>query len=122
MRCLGVYRAFALLLSFAAVVAQPPAQSPYGVAVTGKLIPPKPLNWPDPDGSDCKYRGSFTTSFSVTVTVNGIGKNIKMTKSSGNKCLDKQALKAAPLQTWRPATRDGKPEEYTFTYDITFQN
>jgi len=122
MRSLSVFVIFALILAKATVVSPVRAQNISDSSLKGNLILPKQLNWPDPDTSDCKFRGIFTTGFSLTITVDGLSKNIRMVKSSGNKCLDKQALKAVPLQTWRPAMRDGKPEEYVTTYDITFQN
>lgn len=86
-----------LLLISAVAGGQTPANSTPSVTM--------PAN---PTTGLCKFSGSHTATVDLTVTAAGLPDDEKIFVSSGDSCLDQQALKAVSAYHFRPAIRDGQ--------------
>ena len=101
---------FLLLLASVALFGQAPGSAPPSVTTQGQ-----------PSTGPCKYTGSHTATIDLTVTAGGLPENAAVAVSSGNGCLDKQALKAVSGYHFHAAVRDGKPVPTHLRIQINFK-
>ncbi|HEX4154352.1 MAG TPA: energy transducer TonB [Acidobacteriaceae bacterium] len=107
---------FAVLLLIGARVfhAQTPVPSPASpspplAADTQGSAPAQPG-----DVSACNYKGLKIAYISLTVTKEGKPLDIKLEHSSGNQCIDQQAIQIAAGYTFRPARKIRGPGRITY--------
>ncbi len=62
-----------------------------------------------PSAGLCSYSGSHTATIRLTVTPSGQPANEAIAVSTGNDCLDQQALKTVAGYHFNPAVKDGRP-------------
>ena len=70
----------------------------------------------------CKYSGSKTATIRLTVSPNGQPTNEVIDVSSGNKCLDRQALKTVAGYHFNPAIRNGQPMESHIRLQVNYKS
>ena len=75
-----------------------------------------------PDAGTCKFEGTQTTVVQLTVTPKGLPSAETVAGSSGNPCLDRQALKTAHTYRFRPAKRDGQAAAAGLKIQVSFHH
>jgi TonB family protein len=69
----------------------------------------------------CSLPTSMDAVISLTVNVDGLPSDVKLERSSGSTCLDKQALQLGEQYRFKPAVRDGQAVATTIHIDVNFQ-
>ena len=76
----------------------------------------------DPASSgNCKIVGSHTATIRLTVTASGQPVDEFIDVSSGDKCLDQQALKTVAGYHFNPATKNGQPAESHIRIQVNYK-
>lgn len=73
-----------------------------------------------PTTAACRYSGSHTATIRLTVTAAGQPKDEVIDVSSGNTCLDRQALKTVAGYHFNPAIKDGQPMETHLRLQVNY--
>lgn len=83
--------------------------------------PPAVVEQARPSSGDCKYTGSHTAVIRLTVTAAGNPAEESLATSSGDACLDAQAVKNVALYRFRPATRNGQAVATRIHISVNFR-
>ena len=104
---------FAFLFVTAAATGQTgtPSSAPPGVTMQGR-----------PTTAGCKYSGSHTATIRLTVTPSGQTRDEAIDVSSGNKCLDRQALKTVAGYRFNPAIKNGQAQESHLRLQVNYKS
>ena len=75
-----------------------------------------------PSSGRCKIKGSHTTTIRLTVTPYGQAVDEMVDVSSGDKCLDQQALKTVAGYHFNPAIKNGQPTESHIRLQVNYKS
>jgi TonB family protein len=84
-----------------------------------KIIPPKAIATPKPAPAADEGKGAAV--FSVTIGTDGLVHDPQMTRSSGSKQADANALAAIKRWKFKPATKDGVPIPVIINIEVRSQ-
>ena len=75
-----------------------------------------------PSSGRCKIKGSHTATIRLTVTPHGQIMNEVVDVSSGDKCLDRQALKTVAGYHFNPAIKNGQAQESHLRLQVNYKS
>ena len=92
------------------------------VAALGQTSSAPGVTMQDPASSGhCKIVGSHTATIRLTVTPSGRPVDEFIDVSSGDKCLDQQALKTVAGYHFNPAIKNGQPTESHIRLQVNYK-
>jgi TonB family protein len=86
-----------------------------------RAMHPTPVTIPEVEVGPCRLTASVAVTIQMTVPVDGVPTGLKILRSGGDACLDRQALKIAAQYRFKPAMKDGQPFEVSMAVSINFQ-
>jgi TonB family protein len=93
---------------------------PQPIKLSSRTVPPMVFFAPEPDRRSCHPGKDAEHNVLVRVIIgtNGKPQNEEIARTSGDKCLDDAALKAAREYRFRPATLDGHPVNFPMNLEM----
>lgn len=74
---------------------------------------------PDPDTSACTGYGIRVAEVALVISASGVPRHLRLTRSSGNTCVDKSVLHAASAYRFRAAQDHGHPVAVSLSMDVS---
>lgn len=111
----------ALVLSTAALTGSPASSSGQTPGQSRPSAPPGVTMKDQPSAGGCKIVGSHTATIRLTVTPSGRPVDEFIDVSSGDKCLDQQALKTVAGYHFNPAVKNGQPTESHIRLQVNYK-